>query len=90
LRYAHHYLDGEVRYTVLREYAQRAVDVLARRIRLTFLDVQAAASVLPAVIGIMVEELEWGEVRKHSKFTESIQFLRSIGLEGETTDALLA
>ncbi|KAL2845887.1 FAD dependent oxidoreductase-domain-containing protein [Aspergillus pseudoustus] len=67
---AYPYLDGEVRYAVRSEYAQTAVDVLARRTRLAFLDVQAAVSALPAVIGIMAEELEWGETRIRSELTE--------------------
>jgi glycerol-3-phosphate dehydrogenase len=51
------YLDGEVRYAVQSQYAQTAVDVLARRTHLAFLDVQAAVTALPVVISIMAEEL---------------------------------
>ncbi|KHJ83087.1 hypothetical protein OESDEN_17216 [Oesophagostomum dentatum] len=43
------YLDAEVRYAV-REYACTAVDVIARRTRLAFLNTYAAHEVLPEVI----------------------------------------
>lgn len=41
------------------EYARRALDVIARRTRLAFLNVQAAAEVLPKVVEIMGRELGW-------------------------------
>jgi len=53
-----------VRYAVLHEYAQTAVDVLARRTRLAFLNAQAALEALPVVIDPMAEELHWDKARK--------------------------
>ncbi|EPB73146.1 hypothetical protein ANCCEY_07767 [Ancylostoma ceylanicum] len=47
-----------VRYAV-REYASNAVDVIARRLRLAFLNTSAAHDVLPEVVRIMAEELGW-------------------------------
>ena len=43
----------------MREYACKVVDVLARRTRLAFLNVQAAEEAMPRVIEIMAEELNW-------------------------------
>lgn len=43
----------------VREYACTAVDVLARRTRLAFLNVHAAEEALPRVIELMARELEW-------------------------------
>ena len=40
------YIEGEVRYAV-KEYAQTAVDVISRRLRLSFLNVKAAEEALP-------------------------------------------
>jgi glycerol-3-phosphate dehydrogenase len=74
------YIDGEVRYAVQSEYAQTAVDVLARRTRLSFLDVQAALEALPAVIDRMGEELQWSAERKDLEWAEAVQFLASMGL----------
>jgi len=42
-----------------REYACSAIDVLARRLRLAFLNVHAAEEALPRVIEIMARELGW-------------------------------
>lgn len=54
------YIDAEVRYGV-REYAMTAIDMIARRVRLAFLNVQAAQEALPDIINIMAEELGWSE-----------------------------
>ena len=48
----------------MREYACSAIDMIARRLRLAFLNVQAAVEALPVVIEIMAEELKWDEAEK--------------------------
>jgi glycerol-3-phosphate dehydrogenase len=65
------FVDGEVRYAVRHEYAQTAVDVLARRTRLAFLNAQAALEALPKVIDIMSEELGWDRKRQDVEWKES-------------------
>lgn len=74
------YLDGEVRYAVRHEYAQTAVDVLARRTRLAFLNAQAALEALPKVIDMMAEELKWDNKRKEVEWKDTVKFLESMGL----------
>ncbi|EXJ54485.1 glycerol-3-phosphate dehydrogenase [Cladophialophora yegresii CBS 114405] len=74
------FIDGEVRYAVRSEYAQTAVDVLARRTRLSFLNAQAALHALPKVIDIMAEELSWSKQRKEAEWRDTVQFLASMGL----------
>jgi glycerol-3-phosphate dehydrogenase len=74
------FIDGEVRYAVRHEYAQTAVDVIARRTRLAFLNAQAALEALPEVIDLMAEELHWDSKRKDLEWKESVQFLGSMGL----------
>jgi glycerol-3-phosphate dehydrogenase len=74
------FIDGEVRYAVRHEYAQTAVDVIARRTRLAFLNVQAALEALPKVIDVMAEELNWDTKRKSVEWKEAVQFLASMGL----------
>ncbi|KAF7546731.1 hypothetical protein G7Z17_g8216 [Cylindrodendrum hubeiense] len=74
------FVDGEIRYAVRHEYAQTAVDVLARRTRLAFLNAQAALEALPKVIDIMAEELKWDGRRQHHEWKESVAFLESMGL----------
>lgn len=65
------FVDGEIRYAVRHEYAQTAVDVLARRTRLAFLNAQAALEALPKIIDIMAEELQWDRRRQNVEWDES-------------------
>lgn len=77
------FIDGEVRYAVRSEYAQTAVDVLARRTRLSFLNAQAALHALPKVIDIMGEELKWSAKRKETEWRDTVAFLASMGLPSD-------
>ena len=74
------FVDGEVRYAVRHEYAQTAVDVVARRTRLAFLNAQAALEALPRIIDLMGEELGWSKARKAIEWTNAVHFLGSMGL----------
>ena len=74
------FVDGEIRYAVRHEYAQTAVDVLARRTRLAFLNAQAALEALPTVIDLMADELKWDSKRKDREWKDTVQFLASMGL----------
>ena len=74
------FVDGEIRYAVRHEYAQTAVDVIARRTRLAFLNVQAALEALPKVIDLMAEELDWDSKRKDLEWRDTVKFLASMGL----------
>lgn len=53
------YIEAEVIWAVRVEYARRALDILARRTRLAFLNVTAAAEALPKIVEIMGKELGW-------------------------------
>ena len=57
------YIEAEVKYAI-KEYACTVIDVLARRTRLAFLNVQAAHEALPRIIEIMSAELGWDKNRK--------------------------
>lgn len=48
----------------VREYARTAVDMISRRTRLAFLNVQAAEEALPRIVDIMGKELNWSEQKK--------------------------
>ncbi|KAK3371436.1 FAD dependent oxidoreductase-domain-containing protein [Lasiosphaeria ovina] len=74
------FVDGEIRYAVRHEYAQTAVDVLARRTRLAFLNAQAALEALPTVIDVMAEELKWDRKRQDVEWRDTVAFLESMGL----------
>ncbi|XP_058797659.1 glycerol-3-phosphate dehydrogenase, mitochondrial isoform X2 [Phymastichus coffea] len=68
------YIDAEVRYGC-REYARTAIDMIARRLRLSFLNVQAANEALPMIVDIMAEELKWSEDEKKRQLKEANVFL---------------
>ena len=66
----------QVRFAV-REYACTAVDVIARRLRISFLNVVAAEEALPRIIDIMTEELKWSKSEARKQHEEAVKFLRS-------------
>ncbi|KAI0843751.1 FAD dependent oxidoreductase-domain-containing protein [Hypoxylon sp. FL0890] len=74
------FVDGEIRYAIANEYAQTAVDVIARRTRLAFLNAQAALECLPKVIDIMAQELKWDRARQDREWKDTVAFLQSMGL----------
>lgn len=74
------YIEAEVKYACRREYACTAVDVLARRTRLSYLNARAALESLPRIIEIMSLELGWDETRKRQESEDARVFLLSMGL----------
>ena len=81
-------IEAEVRYAVRHEYAQTATDVLARRTRLSFLNMQAALDALPRVVDIMAEELNWTRAQKRQQIDDAMVFLRSMGLAPDVATAV--
>ncbi|KNC50931.1 glycerol-3-phosphate dehydrogenase [Thecamonas trahens ATCC 50062] len=61
------YLESEVRVACA-EFARSATDVLARRTRLAFLNVEAAREAVPRVIEIMADELGWDNARIEKEY----------------------
>ncbi|KAJ1733452.1 mitochondrial glycerol-3-phosphate dehydrogenase [Coemansia biformis] len=80
------FIDAEVRYAVQYEYALSVVDVIARRLRLAFLDAQAARESLPKVIDIMAAELGWDRGRKAAEHRKGLVFLTTMGLPDSILD----
>lgn len=70
------YIEGEVRFAC-REYACTATDVLARRMRIAFLNVEAALEILPKVVDIMAKELNWSDKEKKKQTEDAINFLNT-------------
>lgn len=79
-------IDAEIRYAARNEYAQTAVDVLARRTRLSFLNAQAALESLPMVVDILAEELHWDKKRKEQELEQGARFLGTMGLPPSLTE----
>ncbi|KAL1022054.1 hypothetical protein UPYG_G00021610 [Umbra pygmaea] len=68
------YIESEVRYAI-KEYACTAIDVIARRTRLGFLNVQAADEALPRIVEIMGKMLDWNEQKKTEELEAAKKFL---------------
>lgn len=81
------FLESEVRHAVRSEAACTTSDVISRRTRLSFLDVESTLRALPRVIDIMAEELKWTDARKEQEWTATVQFLKSMGLAKEKLTA---
>ena len=64
-----------MKYAV-KEYAATAVDIIARRLRVSFLNVQAAEESLPVIVQIMGDELGWDKKERERQTEEAITFLR--------------
>ncbi|TFK34145.1 DAO-domain-containing protein [Crucibulum laeve] len=74
------YIEAEVRYAVRHEYALTAIDVLARRTRLSFLNAHAALEALPRVVDIMADEFNWSLKERKKQIKDAVEFLSSMGL----------
>jgi glycerol-3-phosphate dehydrogenase len=78
------YIEAEIKYVIQKEYACTAVDVLARRTRLVFQNVQAAYEVLPRIIEIMGDELKWNKARRKEELESASKYCESMGLKVRT------
>ncbi|KAJ2771419.1 mitochondrial glycerol-3-phosphate dehydrogenase, partial [Coemansia nantahalensis] len=84
------FIDAEVRYAVQYEYALSVVDVIARRLRLAFLNAQAARESLPKVIDIMSAELGWDKTRRAAEHRKGLEYLTTMGLPDSILDDSVA
>ena len=71
-------LEAEVIYSATYEGADTAVDFLARRTRLAFLDQGAALAALPQVIELLGKTLSWDEARKQREQQEAETYLGKV------------
>ncbi|KAI5648592.1 hypothetical protein M9H77_34597 [Catharanthus roseus] len=78
-RLAHGYpfLEAEVAYCARHEYCESAVDFIARRCRLAFLDTDAASRALPRVIEILAAEHKWDKSRQKQELEKAKEFLET-------------
>lgn len=68
-------LEAEVVYAVQNEYCMTAIDFLARRSRLVFLDASAAEKALPKVVELMGTELKWDKRRCKEETDNALKFI---------------
>lgn len=85
LSFPYNFIEAEVLFACRNEYACTAVDVLARRTRLAFLNAQAALEALPRVIELMKQELKWSEKRCKQEYDDAYHFLLTMGLNVQSS-----
>ena len=68
-------LVAEVAFACRHEFAETAVDVLAHRTRLSFLDAAAAKEALPRVLQVMRDEKGWDDAHVAQERARAEKFL---------------
>ncbi len=81
------FIEAEVLYGIRHEYALTAVDILARRVRLAFLNHEAAVSALDQVIALCAQELQWDTRRQAQERTVALAFLETMNRDGLQTQS---
>ncbi|CAN8074572.1 unnamed protein product [Agarophyton chilense] len=71
----HPLIEAEVLYCVREEYCMTAMDFLARRSRLVFLDSKGALAALPRVVAIMATELKWSRERVRKEIADGEEMI---------------
>nr|CAD1835767.1 unnamed protein product [Ananas comosus var. bracteatus] len=77
LAHGYPYLEAEVAYCAHNEYCETAVDFIARRSRLAFLDTDAARQALPRIIQILASEHKWDKARQNLELEKAKEFLET-------------
>ncbi|KAJ1675883.1 mitochondrial glycerol-3-phosphate dehydrogenase [Spiromyces aspiralis] len=80
------FIEAEVKYAVECEYARTVVDVIGRRIRLSFLDAHSAFEVVPRVIELMASQLKWDKKRMQKEYDDALHYLTTMGLPKSILD----
>lgn len=70
-------MEAEVAYCAREEYCESAVDFVARRCRLAFLDTDAAQRALPRIIEILAAEHKWDKSRQKQELFKGKEFLET-------------
>jgi len=77
LAHGYPYLEAEVAYCARNEYCESAIDFIARRTRLAFLETDAARRALPRVIEILANEHKWDKSRQTEELRKATDFLKT-------------
>ena len=77
---AYPFTFAQVRWAIDEEVAQSLEDVLARRIRLLFLDARAAEAAAPAVADFMAKRMGWSDARKQAELDSFVKLTKQYRL----------
>ncbi len=76
------FLEAEVVFAVDQEYAVTAVDVMARRLGLPFVDAAAARAASPRVVNMMARHLAWTYSRQMSELSKLYAYIDTCSVHG--------
>ena len=79
----HPFLEAEVLFCARAEFCATAVDFLARRSRLAFLDTDAAREALPRVVRLLGDELGWSRARRRSELADGKSFISTFTINAQ-------
>jgi glycerol-3-phosphate dehydrogenase len=79
-----------VRYACRHEYAETLIDVVARRMRLAFIDVRATQQVIPEVTLIMTQEKKWSSAERQRQLQLLEAYLKTMGSEALKDEVVAA
>ena len=72
------FLAAEVVFACEQEYAETAVDVLARRTRLAFLDADVARAAVSDVVALMAASKGWARARREAEEKAAVAFIETM------------
>jgi len=70
------YINAEIVYAI-KEHARTVEDVLSRRTRLSYLNLNSAKMAIPIIADIMALELDWDEETTERQKADAVEFLKS-------------
>jgi glycerol-3-phosphate dehydrogenase len=73
------YIEAEILYAIRNEWAVHAEDIIARRLRIAFLNTESTKKIIPKVVKIMANELHWNEQRQQEEIQQCVDFLQHFG-----------
>lgn len=81
------FIEAEILYCIENEYCLTAMDFLARRTRLVFLDSKAASAALKHIVNVMAKELKWDKARVKKELDEAMKMINtfSCGISEKTS-----
>lgn len=73
------YIEGEIEYAIKHEYAVTVKDMLTTRMRLAYLNSEAAKVAIPIVTQIMARHLGWSKAEKAQQEAEATKYIGEFG-----------
>jgi glycerol-3-phosphate dehydrogenase len=73
------YIEAEVIYACKHEMARTVKDMLTTRMRLAFLNSEAAKQAIPRVADLMAVELQWSKKERDAKVKEAYDYIGQFG-----------